>query len=144
LFNAVESSGNYIFRQDTPPTVFRARVINYALGAFKVFIERLCRRNLKKGDLKFKGLMLFLIVESDWKATNTPSMPSSSPNTSNLIFEIAILFNAVESSGNYIFEQDTPHTVFMARVISYALGAYKVFYRKRCRRNFKRAHSIGN
>jgi hypothetical protein len=71
--------------------------------------------------------VLFLIVESDWNATNTSSMPSISSNTSNLNFEIAILFNAVESSGNYIFEQDTPHTVFRPRVIRYALGAYKVY-----------------
>jgi hypothetical protein len=32
LFNVVESSGNYIFEQDTPTTVFRARVIGYGLG----------------------------------------------------------------------------------------------------------------
>jgi hypothetical protein len=68
----------------------------------------------------------FLIVESDWKATNTPSMPIISPNTSNKDFDIAILFHAVQSSENYTFEQDTPPRVFKARVISYALGAYKV------------------
>jgi hypothetical protein len=39
LFNVVISSGNYAFEQDTPPTVFRARVISYILGAYKVFIE---------------------------------------------------------------------------------------------------------
>jgi hypothetical protein len=39
LFNAVESSGNYIFEQEIRPTVFRARVISYALGAYTVFIE---------------------------------------------------------------------------------------------------------
>jgi hypothetical protein len=68
----------------------------------------------------------FLIVESDWKATNAPSKPTISPNTSNQNFEIAILFNVVESSGNYIFEQDIPPTVFRTRVISYALGAHMV------------------
>jgi hypothetical protein len=69
-----------------------------------------------------------LIVESDWKATYTPSKPNISQDTSNKNFEIALLFNIVESFGNYIFEQETPHTVFRARVISYALGTYKVFY----------------
>jgi hypothetical protein len=39
LFNAVENSENYNFELDTPPTDFRARVISYALGAYKVFIK---------------------------------------------------------------------------------------------------------
>jgi hypothetical protein len=39
LFNVVERLGNYIFELDTPPTVFRARLISCALGAYKVFIE---------------------------------------------------------------------------------------------------------
>jgi hypothetical protein len=69
----------------------------------------------------------FLIVESDWRATNAPLTPTIFPNTSNKDFEIAILFHAVQSSGNYTFEQDTPPTVFRARVISYALGAYMVY-----------------
>jgi hypothetical protein len=69
----------------------------------------------------------FFIVESDCKATNTPFTPTIYPKTSNQNFKIAILFNVVESSENYTFEQDSPPTVFRARVISYALGAYKVF-----------------
>jgi hypothetical protein len=69
----------------------------------------------------------FLIVESDWSATNPPSMPTISQNTSCQNFEIAILFNAVERSGNYIFELDTPPRAFRTRVVSYTLGAYKVF-----------------
>jgi hypothetical protein len=49
------------------------------------------------------------------------------------------LFDVVKKSGNYVFEDDTPPTALRARVKSYALGAYKVFYyRKRCRRNFKK------
>ena len=93
------------------------------------FYRTRCRRNFKKGsfDWKLKWLVPFLIVECDWKATNTLFTPTISPNTSNQNFDIAILFNVVESSGNYMFEQDTPTTVFMARVISYALGVYKVF-----------------
>jgi hypothetical protein len=42
----------------------------------------------------------FVIDESDWKATNTLSTPTIYPNTFNNNFEIAILFNVVESSGN--------------------------------------------
>ena len=53
-------------------------------------------------------------------------MPTISPQPSNQNFDIAILFNVVESSGNYMFEQDNPPTVFRARVISSALGAYMV------------------
>ena len=67
-----------------------------------------------------------LIVESDSKATDTPSTPTISPNTSDQDFGIAILFNVAESSGNYMFEQDTPPTVFRARVISYVQGEYMV------------------
>ena len=65
----------------------------------------------------------FLIVESDSKATDTPSTPTISPNTSNQNFDIAIFFNVVESSGNYVFEDDK---LPRAKVVSYALGAYKV------------------
>jgi hypothetical protein len=39
LFHAVQSSGNYTFEEDTPHTVFRVMAINYAQGAYKVFIE---------------------------------------------------------------------------------------------------------
>jgi hypothetical protein len=39
LFHAVQSSGKYTFEQDTHPTVIRARVISYALGAYNVSIE---------------------------------------------------------------------------------------------------------
>ena len=66
------------------------------------------------------------MVKSDWKATNTPSTPTISRNTSNKNFEIAIVFNVAEGFGNYIFEQDIPPIVFRARVISYVLGAYMV------------------
>ena len=79
--------------------------------------------------MKLEWLVTFLIVKSDRKATNTPYTPTISQNTSNQKFEIAILFNAVESFGNYVLEQDTPPTVFRTRVTNYALGAYKGFYR---------------
>ena len=71
--------------------------------------------------------MPFLIVESDWRITNTPLTPTISPNTSNQNFEIAILFDVVKKSGNYVFEDDTPPTALKARVVSYSLGVYKFF-----------------
>jgi hypothetical protein len=43
----------------------------------------------------------FLIVKSDWRKTNTPP----TLKTSNKNFEIAILFNVVEKSGNYVFPE---------------------------------------
>jgi hypothetical protein len=58
-----------------------------------------------------EGLVPFTITESDWKATNTLSTPTISPNISNQNFEIAILFNVVERSRNYVFEGDTSPTV---------------------------------
>jgi len=46
-----------------------------------------------------KGLVPFLIFESDWRATNAPLTPTISPNTSNQNFEIATLFNVIETPG---------------------------------------------
>jgi hypothetical protein len=37
-----------------------------------------------------------------------PVMPTISPNTSNKNFEIGILFNVVENSGNFVFEDYKP------------------------------------
>ena len=37
------------------------------------------------------------------------------------------MFNVVERSGNYVFEDDTPPTALRARVVSHALKAFKVF-----------------
>jgi hypothetical protein len=54
-------------------------------------------------------------------------MPTIYPSTSNKNCELAFLFNIVERSGNYIFEDDTPPTALRERVVIYALGAYKVF-----------------
>ena len=88
--------------------------------------------------------MPFLIVESDWRATNLPLTPTISPNTSNQNFEIAILFNVVESSGNYVFENDQPSIPLRARVVSYSLGSYKVFIDNVIVETSKRADSIGN
>jgi hypothetical protein len=35
LFNVVERAGNYVFEDDNPPTVFRARGLSYALGQIR-------------------------------------------------------------------------------------------------------------
>ena len=39
LFNVVVSSENCIFEMEIPPSVFRARVTSYALGAYMVLME---------------------------------------------------------------------------------------------------------
>ena len=65
------------------------------------------------------------MVKSDWKATNPLPRPPFFQIHYN--FEIAILFNVVEKSGNYVFGDDNPLTAQRARVVSYAIGAYKVY-----------------
>ena len=88
--------------------------------------------------------MPFLIVESEWRVINPPLTPTISPNTFNQSLEIAILFNVVESSGNYVFKDDKPPRAPRAKVVSYALGAYKVFNDRVVVKTSKGAHSIGN
>jgi hypothetical protein len=68
-----------------PPIALRATVVSYALGAYEVFYRNLCFRNFKKGSInwRLKGLVPFLIVQSDRRATNSPFTPNFSPNTSN-------------------------------------------------------------
>ena len=97
------------------------------------------RRNFKKGslDLKIKGIILFLIVEFDWKlkgpvpflaverdwrAANPLARPQFSQRHPINIFEIDILFNINERSGNYVFEDDKRPRAFRAGVGNYALG----------------------
>jgi hypothetical protein len=72
-------------RRTLTSTVFRAKVISYALGANKVYYRRRFQRYFKKGsyDWKFKELVPFLIVESDLSATSPPLTPTFSSNTSN-------------------------------------------------------------
>jgi len=67
-----------------------------------------CCRNSEKSsfDCKLKELVLFLIVESDWRATNLSSTPTISSKASNQNFEIGVLLNVVKRSGNYAFEDD--------------------------------------
>ena len=109
------------------------------------FYRKQFRRDFKKGsfDWKLKGLGPFLVVESDYRATS-PLTPTISPNTSNQNFEIAILFNVTESSGNYVFENNNPPTSLRARVVSYALGTYMALIESFVVETSKRAHLIGN
>ena len=50
----------------------------------------------------------------------------------------------VENSGNYVFEDDKPPKPLRARVVSYALGTYKVFKDSAVIEISKRARLIGN
>jgi hypothetical protein len=57
------------------------------------------------------------------------------------------LFNAVEGSGNYVFEDvnpSPPPTAIRTRVVSYALGVCKVFTDSVVIETSKRAHLIGS
>jgi hypothetical protein len=49
----------------------------------------------------------------------------------------------VEGSGNYVFEFDNP-PVLRAKVVSYALGEYKVLIESVVVKTSKRTHSNGN
>ena len=80
----------------SPPTGLRARIMSYALGAYKVFIEGVVVETSKWSfDWKFKGLVPFLIVKTDWRTTKPPLTPTFPPNISNQNFLIAILFREV-------------------------------------------------
>jgi len=71
---------------------------------------------------------LLIVIKSYWRGTNSPHMPTISPNKSNRNFEIAILFSVVKRSRNYVFEVDKSHPATLGeRVLSYALAPYKVF-----------------
>jgi hypothetical protein len=49
LFNVVESSGKYVFKDSKPPKAPRAKVVSYALVAYKVLINRVVVQNFKRG-----------------------------------------------------------------------------------------------
>ena len=53
MFNVVESSGNYVFKDDKPPRAPRAKVVSLALGAYKAFIDRVVVK-LQKGLIQFE------------------------------------------------------------------------------------------
>jgi hypothetical protein len=86
----------------------------------------------------------FLIVKSEWRVINPPLKPIISPNTFYQSLEITILFNVVESSENYVLKDDKPPRAPRAKVVSYALGAYKVFIDGVVIKASKGAHFIRN
>jgi hypothetical protein len=98
LFSVVDILIENMFLRRILPTTLRARVLSYALGAYKVFIEDVFVETSKTAHSigNTKGLVPFLIVQSHWRATSPPSTSFNSPNTSNKIFEIAILFSVVD------------------------------------------------
>ena len=49
LINVVERSRNCVFENDNVPTALKARVLSYALGAYKVNIERVIVYTLEGG-----------------------------------------------------------------------------------------------
>ena len=48
MFNVVEGSGNYVFKDDKPPRAPRAKVVSSALWAYKVFIDRVVLKLQKR------------------------------------------------------------------------------------------------
>ena len=105
-----------------------------------------CCRNFEKSSFNWelKGSVFFLIVESYWRATNPPTTPTISSNALNQNFEIAILFNIVERSENYVFEDCNPPTALRARVVSCAIRAYKVYIERLVTKFLEGAHWIAN
>ena len=72
-------------------------------------------------------------------------MPIISLNIYDQHFDMAVLFNVVERSGKYVFEDGNPlPTALRKRFVSYALGAYNVFIESFVVEASKIAHPIGN
>jgi hypothetical protein len=69
-------------------------------------------KKLQKGliRLEIRRACALLIIETDCRIVNTPLIPTISPNTSNQNFEIAILFDVVKKSGNYVLRMTLPHS----------------------------------
>ena len=78
------------------------------------------------------------------ESNKPPLTPTISPNTFNESFEIAILFNVDEFSGNYVLDGVKPPRAPRTRVVNYALEAYKVYIDSVVVETSKKAHSIGN
>ena len=73
-----------------------------------------------------------------------PPTPIIPPNTSNPNFEIAILFSVVDFQIENMFLRRTLPQTLRTRVLSYALGAYKVFIEGVVVETSKGAHLTGN
>jgi hypothetical protein len=91
------------------------------------------------GSFDWKLKLPLLIFESEWRAINTPLTPTISPKIFIQSLEIAILFNILESYGNYVFKDEKPPRPPRAKVVS-----YKVFIDRVVVKSSKWAHSIGN
>jgi hypothetical protein len=51
LFDIVERSGNYVFKDNNPPLIaLRTRIVSYTLGAYKVFIQSFVVEASKRAD----------------------------------------------------------------------------------------------
>jgi len=56
--------------------------------------------------LDIERLKSFLIVKTDWRATNPPPTLTISSTIFNQNFKIGILINVIERSGNYVLEDN--------------------------------------
>ena len=91
-----------------------------------------------------KRLVLFLIVESDWRGTSPSPTPIILPNTSNQNFEIAILFSVVDFLIESMFLRRTFHHNPQGKGFKLYPGVYKVFIEGVIIETSKGAHLIGN
>ena len=76
--------------------------------------------------------MPFIIAESIKRTTNPPLTSTISPNIPNQNFEIAIFFSVLNRSGNYVFEDEHPHSP-QGKGCKLCSGG---IYKKGVRRNF--------
>ena len=147
LFSVVDFQIEIMFLRRTLPTALRARVVSYVLGEYKAFLKKALSQKLLKGILRLEIETPSALFNSRklLEGKEPPLTPTISRNTSNQNFEIAILFNVVEKSGNYVFEDDnSPPIALMTRAVSYALGAYNVFIESYVMEASKRDYSVGN
>ena len=143
LFCAYERSNNYVFCDDNPtPTYLRARAVSYVPGRYKVLWKGDCV-NFWEGSLAWKsGVLVPCLRVKVIERQPAPPPPHwlSFPNTSDRNFDIVVCSNSVKRSHTKAFGVDTPPTPqsLGARVVSYAMGAYKVFHEKGGFKNFRR------
>jgi hypothetical protein len=75
----------------------------------------------------------------------SPSTPIISPKITNPHVDLAFLFNIAERWGNYVFEDENPPPIALrTRIVSYTLGAYKIFIESFVVQASKTTHWIGN
>ena len=104
-----------------PSSTLRQRFVSYALGAYKVLIERVVVYTSEGahwiGNQKF--IVKVFKSQSDQRvATPPPHKHVVFPKCMSIRnFEIAILFKIVQRSYNKAFEVDTNHQSMGARVV---------------------------